>query len=66
MKLHVAGVLVALESVAVAPLIVTLVPRNCIAEVASEVCCNEIRVCRLVFMLTCCSTEANSTSCWVN
>src|SRR5580658_5679942 len=63
-KDQVAGELAASD--AVVPPRVTLLPRNCIAEVASEVCCSEIRVCRLAFILICCSTEENSTSCWVN
>ena len=64
--LHVAGLLVALESAAALPFTVTVLPTSCSADVASDVCCIEISVCRLVFMLTCCSTDANSTSCWVN
>src|SRR5271170_6181478 len=61
---HVAGEFVA--NVPVEPATATLVPRNCIACVASLVCCNEISVCRLVFISTCCCTEVNSTNCWVN
>ena len=63
---HVAGLLVALDSVAVLLLMVTLAPTNCSACRDAEVCCIEISVCRFEFMLTCCSTEANSTSCSVN
>ncbi len=65
-RLHVAGVLVALESGAVLPPTVTVDPINCSADVASEACCSEISVCRLLLVLICCSTEENSTSCWVN
>ena len=42
---------VALDSVAVWPPTVTVEPTSCSADVASEVCCIEISVCRLVFML---------------
>ena len=66
LRLQVAGLLVALDSVAELPLTVTVEPTNCSAEVASLVCCIEMSVCRLVFMLICCSTPANATSCWVN
>jgi hypothetical protein len=62
-RLHVAGLFVALDSVAELPLTVTVEPTSCNAEVASVVCCIEISVCMLVFMLICCSTEANSTNC---
>ena len=65
-RLQVAGLFVALDSVAEFPLTVTVEPTSCKAEVASVVCCIAISVCMLVFMLTCCSTPANSTSCWVN
>src|ERR1700738_3546834 len=59
LRLQGAGLLVALDSVAELPLTVTVEPTNCSAEVASLVCCIEMSVCRLVFMLICCSTEAN-------
>src|SRR6202046_4447117 len=65
-KPHVAGLPVALDSVAVLLLMVTLAPTSCSACKDAEVCCIEISVCRFEFMLTCCSTDANSTSCWVN
>src|SRR5580704_3327323 len=65
-RLQLAACPVAFDSVPVVLLTVTVEPMSCIACVASEVCCSEIRVCRLVFSLICCSTEANSTSCSVN
>src|SRR6202023_406863 len=65
-KPHVAGLPVALDSVAVLLLMVTLAPNSCSACKDSEDCCIEISVCRLVFMLICCSTPANETSCSVN
>ncbi len=65
-SVHCAGVLDALDSAAELPPTVTVDPTSCSAEVASDVCCRLMRLCRLVFVLICCSTEANSTNCWVN
>ena len=53
-------------SLAVEPSTVTVEPSSPIACVICAVCCKAINWVSDVFMLICCSTWANWTSCWVN
>src|SRR5262245_52443099 len=55
-----------LLSWAVSPATTTVEPTRPIAWVACVVCCRAISVVSCWFMLICCSTCANWTSCWVN
>src|ERR1700761_933851 len=55
-----------LVSELVLPLTTAVLPTNCSAGVDCAVCCNDTNVCNEELALSCCSTPANSTSCWVN
>src|SRR6201995_1177276 len=55
-----------LVSELVLPLTTAVLPTNCSAWVDCAVCCNDTNVCSEELALSCCSTPANSTSCWVN
>src|SRR5689334_13391886 len=54
------------DSAAVLPATTAVLPTNCSACVACAVCCSDTSVESESLDLSCCSTPANSTSCWVN
>src|SRR5580704_9869424 len=55
-----------LVSPAVLPLTTAVLPTNPSAWVDCAVCCKDTSVASESFVLSCCWTPANSTSCWVN
>jgi hypothetical protein len=55
-----------LASASVEPFTTTVAPTSDSACVVSALCCSDTRVANESFVFICCSTWANSTSCWVN
>ena len=55
-----------LARLALEPLTTTVAPTSASACVACALCCNVTKMLKESFDFICCSTCANSTSCWVN